>query len=129
MQVDLQELITSNLSVGDCSVRPRNVPSPKRSQCQRFISAPPATIDHFIDKHHRVWTHALTKIAREHIGSFVDDFFLLLLVEETLWELKICKWHCDSPFGVCARYVWTEAFWLRNASAAQPSRPTLTANR
>ena len=41
-------------------------------------------------------------LAREHIGSFVDDFFLLLLVEETLWELKICKWHCDSPFGVCA---------------------------
>jgi len=56
-------------------------------------------------------------LAREHIGSFVDDFFLLLLVEETLWELKICKWHCDSPFGVCAWYVWTEAFWLRNTSA------------
>src|SRR5260370_14646828 len=87
-------------------------------QGQRLLSASPATIDHFIDEHHRVWTHALTKIAREHIGSFVDDFFLLLLVEETLWELKICKWHCDSPFGVCVRYVWTEAFWLRNASAA-----------
>jgi hypothetical protein len=58
---------------------------PQLLQCQRFISAPPATIDHFIDKHHRVWTHPLTKIAREHIGSFVDDLFLLLLVEETLW--------------------------------------------
>ena len=58
---------------------------PQLLQCQRFISAPPATIDHFIDKHHRVWTHPLTKLAREHIGSFVDDLFLLLLVEETLW--------------------------------------------
>jgi hypothetical protein len=29
-----------------------------------------------------------------------------------LWKLKICKWHYDSPFGACARYVWTEAFWL-----------------
>jgi predicted transposase YdaD len=76
----------------------------------------PTTIDHFIDKYHRIWTHVLTKITREHIGSFMDDL-LLLLVEETLWKLKICKWRYDSPFGARAGYVWTEAFWLRNASA------------
>src|SRR5271156_6038534 len=58
-----------------------------------FIGPAPATVNYFVDQNHRVRANGFSEIVDEHCRCPVNDFLLLLRIEDTLRKFEVGEGH------------------------------------